>query len=215
MKVVSQSHVGLKFLANRWLLLPIAAGFCVAAGAERVDSISQAKTLYVSAFSGGPAVVHLRNSFVKRLSKSRFRLVQSPQDADAIVTGSGQIWFRGFVSINARTPATDRQAVYAGYLSIEVTSADGQPLWSSLVTPGKLIWSNIVDDLAAHAAKKLVGAANAVSSPLRNPASPIALALTSLAGAGSTFSAPLYQKWFEDFEQFHPGVHLHYSPVGT
>lgn len=37
----------------------------------------------------------------------------------------------------------------------------------------------------------------------------------SLSGSGATFPAPLYQKWFQDFEQLHPGVHIRYSPVGS
>jgi phosphate transport system substrate-binding protein len=37
----------------------------------------------------------------------------------------------------------------------------------------------------------------------------------SLAGAGSTFAAPLYQDWLESFEERHPEVHTSYQGVGS
>jgi hypothetical protein len=215
MKILLQSQVDPKYLATRWLLLLIVIVFSIGGRAQRVESLSQVKAIYVEAFSGGAASAHLHDSFVRHLAKSRFKLVQSPKNADAIITGNGQIWIRGFIAINPRTPATDRQAVYTGYLSIEVADANGQPLWSWLFTPSKLVWSNIVDNLAGKAAKNLVEAA-ASAPALSNPPAPAsALTQTSLNGAGATFPAPLYKKWFEDFEQFHSGVRFHYSPIGS
>src|SRR5208337_2779297 len=38
---------------------------------------------------------------------------------------------------------------------------------------------------------------------------------TRLHGAGSTFAAPLYQKWFESFQQQHPDVRISYDAVGS
>src|SRR5208337_4022777 len=37
----------------------------------------------------------------------------------------------------------------------------------------------------------------------------------SLHGAGSTFSAPLYQKWIEVYQQDHKDVSLSYDVVGS
>jgi phosphate transport system substrate-binding protein len=174
------------------------------------------KKLYVSGFGDGPQAAHLQQSFLRHLEGGRFKLVQSAKDADAIVTGTSQIWVKGFVSINPRTPSNDRQAVYAGYLSVEVAGADGQPLWSWLATPSKLTWTNIVDDLAAHAARKLLEASEAAPAPTASTSlSSGTLAQTSLVAAGATFPAPLYRKWFQEFEELHPGVHLHYSPIGS
>jgi phosphate ABC transporter phosphate-binding protein len=207
---------GPEFLAIRWLIAFLLAANAVAVSAQKIDSLPQVKTLYVAAFTGGPEAAHLHQSFVRRLAKGRFQLVQSPKSADAIVTGTEQIWVRGYVTINPRTPSTDRQAVYAGYLSLEVAGADGRPLWSWLVTPGRLTWSNIVDDLAAHAASKLLDAAEAAPAPsTANTPSSGTLAQTNLVASGATFPAPLYRKWFEDFEQLHPGVHVRYTPEGS
>lgn len=215
MKMLLQSMPGPRSLVIRWFMVLLLIGCSVSGRAQRVESLSEARTLYVGAFSGGTESAHLRDSFVRHLARSRFKLVQSPKDADAVITGTGQIWIRGFIAINPHTPTTDRQPVYAGYLSVEVEGANGQPLWSWLATPGKRTWNNIVDNLADEASKKLVEAAESAPVRATSPVPKGALAQTSLIGAGATFPAPLYQKWFEDFEQSHPGVHFQYSPVGS
>jgi phosphate ABC transporter phosphate-binding protein len=196
--------------------LMIIAAFCTGAAAERVDSLTRARTLYVETFTGGVQAAQLRESLVRKLAKShRFQVVQSPANADAVVTGTGQIWVRGFVAINPHTPATDREAAYGGYLSLEVDGAHGQPLWSWLATPGQRAWGSVFDDIAGRAAKELVGAAEPAPASPMSPSHPEVLAKISLTAAGATFPAPLYEKWFEDFEQIHPGVRLHYDPVGS
>jgi len=165
------------------------------ADAKGADSLSQVKTLYVEAFTGGTPAAQLRDNLVHRFAKSsRFRLVQSSKEADAIMKGTGQIWVRGYITTNSRAPQTNRQAVFGGYLSLEVVGADGQPLWSWLVTPGRFAWSSVVDDLAGHAAKRLLEVANSTSAPSSSQAGASVLAQTTLAGAGATFPAPLYQK---------------------
>lgn len=51
--------------------------------------------------------------------------------------------------------------------------------------------------------------------PVAVPGVKQVLAPAKLSGAGATFAAPLYQKWFQSFEQQHPGVDLTYSAVGS
>jgi phosphate transport system substrate-binding protein len=197
-------------------LFLLVAGFCTVADAQRATSLSEVRKVYVDTFSGGIHAAHLRDSLVRQLSRSsRFQIVPSPKDAEAIVTGTGQIWVRGFISINPRTPSTDRQAVFGGYLSLEVSGSDGQPLWSWLATPSKYSWTNFVDNLAGQAARKLLeaGETPATSTPSATPTGTLAQA--HVEGAGATFPAPLYRKWFEDFERLHPGVTIRYAPVGS
>lgn len=44
----------------------------------------------------------------------------------------------------------------------------------------------------------------------------LALADTvSLNGAGATFPAPLYSKWFSDYKAANPGVEINYQPIGS
>lgn len=179
-----------------------------------VASLAQVKSLYLAPFQGAPAAAQLRDNLEHRLAKSkRFRIVASSAQADAIIKGTGQVWVRGSISTNTRTPSSERQAVYGGYLSIEAVNSAGEPLWSWLATPGKLLWTDIIDDLASHAAKQLLGAAKS-SAPTAEALS-VTLARTDLAGAGATFPAPLYQKWFEDFDKLHPGVNIRYSAIGS
>ena len=182
---------------------------------QRASSLSQVKTVYVQDFDGGEGAALLHDGIVQHLSKSRFQLVSSSDGADAFLKGTGHIWVRAYASTNVRTPMRDRRAVYGGYLSLELIGARGEPLWSWLVTPGKLTWNNIVDDLGSHAAKKLME--DVESAPQASPSSAPANARAgaSLTGAGATFPAPLYKMWFEEFEASHPGMHINYTPIGS
>src|ERR1700721_4848353 len=36
-----------------------------------------------------------------------------------------------------------------------------------------------------------------------------------LNGAGATFPAPIYQKWFSEYSAAHPGVHINYQAIGS
>jgi phosphate transport system substrate-binding protein len=182
---------------------------------QHASSLSQVKTVHVQDFDGGEGAALLHDAMVQRLSKGRMQVASSADAADAVLKGTGQVWVRAWASTNARTPQRDRRAVYGGYLSLELVGARGEPLWSWLVTPGKLTWNNIVDDLASHAAKKLIEDVESApqASPSSTPAN--ARAGATLNGAGATFPAPLYKMWFEEFEASHPGMHINYTPVGS
>ncbi len=202
--------------AIRAVMFALLAGYCAGAAAQPAASLADVKTLFVATFGGAGDGALLHESLVRRLAKSdRFRIVQSAREAEAIVNGTGEIWIRGFTSTNVRTPSAHRQNVYNGYLSIEVVSREGQQLWSWLVTPSNLVWNSIADDLAGRAAKKLIEASGSSSAQPSVPTVSSRLEQTSLSGAGATFPAPLYLKWFEDFEALHPGVQIRYSPIGS
>jgi phosphate transport system substrate-binding protein len=47
------------------------------------------------------------------------------------------------------------------------------------------------------------------------PATPPAAAQSVLTGAGATFPAPLYQKWFAEYSKLHPEVRFTYQLVGS
>jgi len=210
-------RASLRLLTLNGLLALVWVVSGIVGNAESINSLAQVKTLYVSPFSGGEQADRLREKFIRHLAGSRFKLVQSAKSADAVLTGTVEIWVKGYISVNPRSASTERQAVYAGYLSVEVSRPDGEPLWSSLVTPRKLQWSDIDENLASNGAKKLVEAAAAAPEHLAGDASSPsgALAKTNLTAAGATFPDPLYRKWFEDFGQQHPEVHVSYSPIGS
>jgi phosphate transport system substrate-binding protein len=182
---------------------------------QHASTLPQVKTIHVQDFDGGEGAALLHDAIAQRLSKGRFQLVSSADGADALLKGTGRVWVRAWDSTNARTPQRDRRAVYGGYLSLELVGARGEPLWSWLVTPGKLTWNNIVDDLAGHAAKKLIEDLEGAPQPSPASAPANARASATLTGAGATFPAPLYKMWFEEFEASHPGMHINYTPVGS
>jgi phosphate transport system substrate-binding protein len=41
------------------------------------------------------------------------------------------------------------------------------------------------------------------------------LAAQSITGAGATFPAPIYQKWFSDYQRVAPGVQINYQAIGS
>ncbi len=38
---------------------------------------------------------------------------------------------------------------------------------------------------------------------------------TEINGAGATFSAPLYERWFQEYNQRHPDVQVNYQAIGS
>ena len=182
-------------------------------------TLSQAKKLYVDQFSEGDESAQLRQSLIKRLQKNgRYQVVDTPNDADAVVKGSGEIWIKGYLTINSRAVATNRQPIYGGYLSVEVMTKDGEPLWSYLVIPSKLSWVSVRDDLANNLVKEMLLASTdstVQSNPSNASAATTSLTRTNLTGSGATFPAPLYRKWFASFQRQHPEVHISYKDVGS
>jgi phosphate transport system substrate-binding protein len=41
------------------------------------------------------------------------------------------------------------------------------------------------------------------------------LAAQQINGAGATFPAPIYQKWFAEYNKLHPAVQINYQPIGS
>ena len=39
--------------------------------------------------------------------------------------------------------------------------------------------------------------------------------ITTLQGAGATFPAPLYQRWFSEYHKLHPEVEINYQRIGS
>jgi phosphate transport system substrate-binding protein len=44
---------------------------------------------------------------------------------------------------------------------------------------------------------------------------PLAWPAETINGAGATFPAPIYQKWFQDYKKAHPDVQINYQPIGS
>jgi phosphate ABC transporter phosphate-binding protein len=186
---------------------------------QTVGTLANVKKVYVDRFEEGDEAEPLRQSLIKRLAKSgRYQLADTAQGADAIVKGSGELWLKGYLTVNSRTPASDRQAVYEGYLSVELVNKEGEPLWSYLVTPSKLTFLRVRDDLANNLVKQMIMASERASgqeSTSPNASAVVKLAQTELVGAGATFPAPLYRRWFASFQRLHPEVQIRYQEIGS
>lgn len=152
---------------------------------------------------------------MSRLRKSgAYQVVASPAEADAVVKGSGQMWVRNHLTSNSRNPGMNRQNVYGGYLSVELVGREERTLWSYLVTPDRILWTDVAGDLAGKMVKAMI-AARQQARPFSSDSSTQSLAATTLRGAGGTFPEPLYKRWFQAFQQLHPSVQFEYQAVGS
>ncbi len=201
-------HLRFALKAACWIVLALTVSCC---NAQTAHELSQVKKVCVSSWTRGNGTAELRQSLVKQLQKSgKFEIVATPSHADAVIEGSGDIWVKGHIATNPRSPSTNRQAVYGGFLSVEIVGAENAVLWSYLSTPSKFTWGSISDDLAANVVREMLAAYEK-----RDLSPGPGVVETSLHGAGSTFAAPLYRRWFESFRQQHPDVLINYDAVGS
>jgi phosphate ABC transporter phosphate-binding protein len=184
--------------------------------AQTAETLWQVKKVYVEPFGQEEGSTKLRDRMIKQLSKSRrLEVVTSATEADAIIKGNGSIWVAGYVSNDPRVPSNARQPIFHGFLSVEVVGKDNEPMWSYLVTPSKFGSGAITQDLADDLVTKLVGALERKSEKVSASHVTDSIREMTLNGAGATFPAPLYQKWFESFQQRHPNAHINYGAVGS
>jgi len=194
--------------AAAWVVVMLAA---LSLQAQTATDLFQIKKVFVASMSGGNGAAELHQSLVKQLRKSGiFEVVATSSQADAVIKASGQIWVKGHFATSPRSPAANRLAIYGGFLSVEVVGADNAVLWSYLVTPSKFSLGSISDNLADNLVREMVAA-----HEKRGPAPELGVVQTSLHGAGSTFAAPIYKKWFESFQRLHPDVRISYDAVGS
>ena len=118
------------------------------------------KNVYVEAFPAKAGSTKLREDLIEQLRKmGSFSIVNSESAADAIVSGDGETWIKGYRSLNPRSGRlpSDGEPVYAGFLSVELKDAKGETLWSYLVTLGPASES-ISKDLSKQIVKHLADA---------------------------------------------------------
>lgn len=196
------------------LLVLLSVG-ATSAYAQAEQQLSQIRKLYVGTLGTDKHAAAIHNQIVRRLRKSRdVQVVSDPRQADALVKGTGRVWVTGHSSLNPHSHSLT-QSTFEGYLSVELVGKNGDTLWSYLVSPSKFLWNGIADDLARQLVGKLLSALKGENQPGPNTAAPGAQLEGTLRGAGATFPAPLYQRWFELFEEEHPNVHIGYEAVGS
>jgi len=142
-------------VASLLVLFTPAKTYC----AQTAETLSQAKRVYVGSLGDKQGATALHDKLILRLRKTReIELVATPSQADAIISGSGEIWLKGYINTNAKPSPANRQPVYGGYLSVELKGKDNETLWSCLVTPGMFRWNSVTQDLVNKSVKKLASA---------------------------------------------------------
>jgi phosphate transport system substrate-binding protein len=199
----------------------LVSGLCIlwmlsASYAQKAESLSQVKTIYVGSLGESKAAGEMRSRIEERLRASKkFEVVARAAEADATVEGTGRIWTTGYVSLGVHPSRANREAEFDGFLSVDVVGKGNTTLWSYLFTPAKFSVKKITTDLADQFVPKLLSAVeeesheNQVAGEKQNTAS------VSIHGAGGTFPWPLYQKWFESYREKAPNVRISYDPVGS
>lgn len=176
---------------------------------------AQSRRLYVEPFSTKAGAEKLREDLTAELRKSgSLSLAGDQTRADLILGGGGEVWVRGYQSLNPRSGRmpSNGTPVYGGFLSVELRNTKGETLWSYLVTPAAPS-TDITKDLSKQIAKHVTEAVLAWKAPDAPAAPPQPAAI--LKGAGATFPAPLYSKWLLNYRRANPAVELSYEPVGS
>jgi phosphate ABC transporter phosphate-binding protein len=200
-----------KFVRSGILLL---CALCMLAAAVADENLRAVHTVFVDSFGSGTNAEAARKRVVERLEKTGIHVIDQKNGADAILHGNAVIWATGTISNNLRSNST-RQEMYQGYLSVDLTDSANRTLWSYMATPGRFRASNIVDDLADQVVARLEREMKAGILVAASATAPSSGARISLHGAGSTFPAPIYMKWFETFEQTPGGFPISYDAIGS
>jgi phosphate transport system substrate-binding protein len=181
------------------------------ASAEAIGPIDE---IFVEPFESKPGSAELRDKVIACLRSSGAKVVDNASGADFLVRGSGEMWLKGYVAVNPHPVASVRQPVYGGYLSLQVENKGGDVLWSYLVTPGRMHWNGVAEDMSSHIVRLMLAALRQEGSGLEEPAAKPRDRI-AISGAGSTFAAPLYQDWIDSFEVHRPEVRAAYQAVGS
>ena len=204
-------------LASSLLSVLLALGFAIPAVgyAQAAIRLSQVRKLYVDSLGTDKGAAEIRQQVVRRLGRSQYvQVVSNPKEADALVKGTGRIWVTGGVFLSPRSHSI-RQSTFGGFVSAEVVGKNDETLWSYLVTPSSFPWKGITSDLATQLVTKLLAALKGEDHQGPAVADSLVQAEGTLIGAGATFPAPLYQRWFELFQEQYPKVHIRYDAVGS
>lgn len=152
----------MQMLSRRWL----AAATCFSVMAQPAFSdpadtkLAGIQRIFVERFAAKTGSDRLREDLITELRRMGSpAIVASEADADAIVSGDGETWIKGYRSLNPRSgrlPANG-EPVYAGFLSVELKTTKGDTVWSYLVTLGPAS-ENISKDLSRQLVKHLTDA---------------------------------------------------------
>jgi len=136
----------------------IGLGLSARLTAQTASPAVKAERIFVGSFGASDQDTRIRQAVVDELRKhGRLKIVDSAQSADAVLTGSGEVWIKGYYSLNprARSLGEDAHPIFGGYLSVELKGTGNTVLWSYLVTPRRFGPDDVSRNLAEQVAKKL------------------------------------------------------------
>lgn len=125
---------------------------------QESGSLRSVKRIFVDGLGDKPQFSDVRKEIIKELKISEvFEVAGSAQEADAILTGHGDTWLKGYYSLNPRagTSIANGQPIYGGYISVELKDRAGATLWSYLATP-RASSRDIAHDLSKDVVKHLI-----------------------------------------------------------
>lgn len=132
--------------------------------------LPQIKRLYVEPFTiKEQGSDNLRHNIERQLRKLRsVTLVSNQAAADAVLTGKGEVWIKGYQSLNPRSGRlpSNGTPIYAAFLSVELKDRVGDTLWSYLVAPRDStdISNELSKQVAKHLAEALEGSNSSSAS---------------------------------------------------
>jgi hypothetical protein len=152
----------MKRLGRKWFAAAACFGLMAshAFSGQAIDPLAGIKRIYVEPFPLKTGSEKLREEPISELRRlGSLSIVASESDADAILTGNGETWIKGYRSLNPRSGRlpSEGEPVYAGFLSVELADPKGNTLWSYLVNAGPAS-ETISKDLARQIAKHLTEA---------------------------------------------------------
>jgi hypothetical protein len=107
---------------------------------------------------------------IAQVKKTRsVEVVNDGAAADFELVGKSEVWIKGYQSLNPRSgrlPANGTP-IYGGFLSVELTNAAGDTIWSYLVSENSTddIFRRLAKQLASHLAAYIAGRPPARSTP--------------------------------------------------
>jgi phosphate ABC transporter phosphate-binding protein len=197
-------------------LLVLSQGEASKARCQTAENLAGVHKIFVAPLKGDFGNHPVGQELASRLkSEGKYEIVDAPEQADAILTGTCQLWITGHVSVNVRNPSHNAQPNYAGYLSIELARKDHEPLWSYLAVPNRFTVDGITANLVKNAVSALVKARSEAAPSAAAPSQSSSGSHIVLHGAGASFPAPLYASWIASFHTAHPEIDIAYDAVGS
>ena len=133
-----------------------------AAVRNNTSRVSEVHKIYVGSFGGSTDAIYLRHKLVLRLTRSkRFLVVDDPDAADAILSGTAQLRLVGYYNSNPRIRYRNGAsvAVYDAKMVLRLDDRTGHCVWTGNLKPrfwgSQYVSDNVVNQAARHVADVL------------------------------------------------------------